>query len=177
MFCLWIYGLPAIAAMLGVGVEAALPAVGFCFSGYALTAAMLSFAQPWLFARVPAGVAHGVALLVGAAGMTMLGTAANPRWLVPAFVALAVCWSTMGTVPYAAAAAAARAGRGAATLRRFGFSTVVPQAATTLGLAALAGRWGVSSATVILFGAAELAVAGLLTLWWHRWITVPVEDW
>lgn len=177
MFCVWIHGLPVIAAMLGGGVEAAIPAVGLCFSGYALTAAMLSFVQPWLFARVPAGVAHGLALLVGAAGMTVLGTAKHAPWLVPAFVALAVCWSTMGTVPYAAAAAAARPGRGAATLRRFGFSTVIPQVATTLGLATLASRLEVSSGTVMLLGAAELAVAGLLTLWWRRWVTVPGQDW
>ena len=177
MFCMWIHGLPVIAVMLGSGVEAAVPVVGLCFSGYALTACILAFAQPWLFARMSAGVAHGLALLVGAAGMAALGMADRAGWLVPAFLALAVCWSTMGTVPYAAAAAAAPPGRGAATLRRFGFSTVMPQVATTLGLAALAGRWGVSSASVMLLGAAELAVAGLLTLWWHRWITVPAEDW
>lgn len=52
MFCMWIHALPVIAGMLGGRVEAAVPAVGLCFSGYALTASCLGFAQPWLFARV-----------------------------------------------------------------------------------------------------------------------------
>jgi hypothetical protein len=177
MFCIWIYGLPVVAGMLGEGVEAAVPAVGLCFSGYALLATVLGFAQPWLFARMPGGVAHGLALLVGAAGMLVLGTATRAVWLAPAFVALAVCWSTIGAVPYAAAAAAAPPGRGAATLRLFGFSTVLPQIATTFGLATLAGRWGLQSASVMLVGAAELALAGLLTLWWRDWIVVPGQDW
>ena len=177
MFCMWIHGLPVIAGISGGGLEAAVPTVGLCFSGYALTAAILALAQPWLFARVPAGIAHGVALLVGAGGMTVLGMATHAVWLVPAFAALAICWSTMGTVPYAAAAAAALPGHGAATLRRFGFSTVLPQVATTLGLAALAWRSAVSSPTVMLIGAAELVVAGLLTLLWRDWIAVPDQDW
>lgn len=177
MFCLWIDGLPVIASLLGRGVEAAIPTVGFCFSGYAVTAAFLVYAQPWLFARMSAGTAHGWALLIGATGMAILATATNVVWLVPAFGGLAVCWSTMGTIPYAAAAAAASPGQGAETLRRFGFSTVIPQAVTTLGLAALAGRWWASSAIVMRFGATELAAASLLTFLWRRWITVPVEDW
>lgn len=177
MFCMWIYGLPVIAGMLGGGVEAAVPAVGLCFSGYALIGSLLTFAHPWLFARVPAGLAHGAALLVGATGMAVLGSAVHAVWLFPAFGALAVCWSSMGAVPYAAAAAAALPGHGAATMRKFSFSTVVPQVATTFGLAFLAERWGVSSNTVILLGAAELAVAGLLTLHWHRWIIVPGQNW
>ncbi len=177
MFCVWIYGLPVIAGILGENVEAAVPTVGLCFSGYALAGSLLAFVQPWLFARVPAGVAHGLALLVGAAGMTVLGSVRHAVWLLPAFVALAVCWSTMGAVPYAAAAAAAPPGRGAATMRKFGFSTVVPQVATTFGLATVAERWGIASANVMLLGAAELAAAGLLTLWWRSWITVPGQDW
>jgi hypothetical protein len=177
MFRMWIYGLPVIAGMLREGVEAAVPTVGLCFSGYALPATLLGFVQPWLFARVPGGVAHGLASLVGAAGMVVLGTATNGVWLVPAFIGLAICWSTIGAVPYAAASAAAAPGRGAATLRLFGFSTVIPQIATTFGLAALAGRWGLQSATIMLVGAAELAAAGLLTLWWRKWITVPDQAW
>lgn len=177
MFCMWIHSLPVVAGMLGSSIDAAVPIVGLCFSGYALVAAMLGFAQPWLFARMPAGIIYGSALLIGAAGMAALGTAINPAWLLPAFAALAVCWSAMGTVPYAAAGAAAAPGRGAATLRLFGFSTVLPQVVTTLGLAALAMRSQVSSADVMLIGAVELALAGALTLAWRQWITVPDQDW
>ena len=177
MFCMWIYGLPVIAKILGGSVEAAIPTVGPCFSGYALLAALLAFAQPWLFARAPAAVIHAAALGIGAIGMTILGTATRSIWLIPAFVALAICWSTMGAVPYAAASAAARPGRGAATLRTFGFSTVIPQVATTFGLAVLVDRWGVASSNVILFGAAELAAAAMLTLAWRHWIIVPTQDW
>lgn len=177
MFCVWIYGLPVIAAVLRLGVEAAVPAVGLCFSGYALASALLGFAHPWLFARASAGVVHGLALLVGSVGLVLLATATSAIWLVPAFGALAICWSAMGAVPYAAAAATARPGRGGATLRRFGFSTVLPQIATTLGLAALVSRVGMPGSAVMLIGAGELGLAGLLTLWWRKWIIIPSQEW
>ena len=177
MFCLWVNGLPVIAGILGVGIESAIPVVGLCFSGCGLVAASLAFGQPWLFDRVPAGVAHAVALIVGALGLAVLATATRAGWLMPAFLALAVSWSMMGTVPYAAATAGARPGQGAATLRRFGFSTVAPQLVTTVGLAALTGRWGLSGARVMLLGAVELGLAGILTIFWRDWITVPKQDW
>ena len=177
MFCLWIHGLPLIAAILGGGVEAAIPTVGLCFSGYALLASLFSFAHPWLFARVPAALVHAAGLSIGAFGMALLAMASQGWALIPAFVALAVCWSTMGSVPYAAAAAAALPGKGANTLRTFGLSTVLPQAATTLILASLAGSAAVSSATVILIGAAELAIAGFLTFLWRRRFVVADQDW
>ena len=177
MFCVWIDGLPVISGMFGGNVRVAVPVIGLCFSGYALAAAVLALAQPWLFARIPAGVAHGLALLIGAGGMTMLGLGARAGWLAPAFAALAISWSMMGTVPYAAASAVAPAGSGATTLRRFGFSTVLPQVATTACLTVVANWMSTPGTTVMLVGAAELAIAGVLSLWWHRWITVPDEEW
>ena len=106
-----------------------------------------------------------------------IALATRPLALVGAFTALGVAWSAMGAIPYAAAGAAAAPGRGAATLRRFGFSTVLPQAVTTLAIAVVIGRWHIAARAVLLAGAGAMAAGGALALLWRATIMVPAEDW
>lgn len=177
MFCLWVYALPVIATLLGGDLASALPEASLYFAYYAILASVLTFAQPWLVARVPAGLVLGGALIIGGAGLAMIALATRPLLLAGAFTALGVAWSAMGTIPYAAASAAARPGQGAATLRRFGFSTVLPQAVTTLALALAIMRWHLAARDVLIGGAVAMAAAGVLACAWRGWIVVPPEDW
>ena len=177
MFCLWVYALPVIARVAGDPGHAILIVSG-CFALYALLATMLAFALPALIRRFGAGTVHGVGLLIGAAGLGSLGMATAPVLLAPAFAAIAVAWSCMANIPYALAGAAAPEGRGAHTLRLFGFSTVLPQIVVSLGLAiAASALFGESIGRVMLLGGAMMAAGGAVALAYRRRFDVPIADW
>ena len=184
MFCLWVYALPVVTAILTTSGVAraegslALIVVSGCFASYALLATGLAFVLPGLVARFGAGSVHGVALLIAAAGMACLGATHVSVLLAPAFVAIAIGWAAMGNIPYGIAAAAAPAGRGAHTLRLFGFSTVLPQVVVSLGLA-IGASWlfGGAIGRVMLLGAAMMATGGILALVLRKRFDVPFEAW
>ncbi len=184
MFCLWIYAVPVITQfILRTGGEArayhaGLVLVSACFALYAVLGALLAFAVPALLRRMGAGTLYGLALLVGGAGIATLGIASATRALVPAFVAIGVGWGAMSTIPYALAGAAAPEGRGAHTLRVFGFSTVLPQVVTTLFLATVAAPlFGDALNRVMLAGGALMAAGGLVALCARSRFDVPSESW
>jgi len=184
MFCLWIFAVPVITQFIlqtggdGRAYHAGLIAVSACFALYALLAAVLAFSLPILLQRFKAGTIYGFALLIGAAGIGLLGIADTPWILVPAFVGIGVGWSAMSNLPYALAGAAAREGRGAYTLRLFGFSTVIPQIATTLLLAAVAAPiFGEALNRIMLVGCALMALGGCVALGARHRFDLPAESW
>jgi maltose/moltooligosaccharide transporter len=184
MFCLWIYAVPVITQFVygapgdGASYRAGLFAVSGCFALYALLAACLAFALPRAIGRFGAGSVHGCALLTGAMGLASLGLVTRPVLLIPAFAAIGVGWSSLSNIPYAIAGAAAPEGRGAHILRIFGFSTVAPQIAMTLGLAAASRIWfGDAVNRVMIAGGAMMALAGVVTLLLRDRFNVPQDDW
>ncbi|HEX7850826.1 MAG TPA: hypothetical protein VF485_13940 [Sphingomonas sp.] len=177
MFCLWVYALPVIARIAG-DTRHALLIVSGCFALYALLATLFAFALPRLIGRFGAARVHGSGLLIGAAGLAVLGITQVALLLVPAFVAIAVAWSCMANIPYALAGAAAPEGRGAHTLRLFGFSTVIPQIVVSLCLA-IGATWmfGDLIGRVMVLGGAMMAASGVLALVFARRLDVPIADW
>lgn len=158
--------------------RATLLAVSGCFALYALVAAALAFAVPAAVRRLGAGTVHGCGLLIGAAGLVTLGLAGAAWPLVPAFLAVSVGWACIANIPYALASAAAPPGRGARTLRLFGFSTVAPQIVVSLTLALGASTvFGAATAPVMLLGGVMMAGAGLLALAWRRALDLPLAEW
>jgi hypothetical protein len=128
-------------------------------------------------ARFGNGVTHGVALLIGGAGIASLGLIGRPAGLMLAFPLIAVGWASMSNIPYAIASAAAPEGRGAHFLRVFGLSTVIPQVAVTLGLAVFAPAWLSGSGAVLIAGGGMMAAGGLLTLACARRFDLPTDPW
>ena len=180
MFCLWVYALPVVERSLGSpGREQdTLLAVSACFSLYAVAAAGLAFAVPPVADRFGTGTVHGAGLLIGAVGLAVLGLAHGGWPLVPAFLLVAFGWTCMANIPYALAAAVAPPGRGARTVRLFGFSTVLPQIVVSTALAVAAPRlFGDAVAPVMLSGAGMMALGGVLTLAWRRHLDVPLGSW
>lgn len=177
MFCLWVYALPVIARIARDPKDAMLIVSG-CFALYAMLAALLAFALPSLIARFGVGRVHGSGLLIGAAGLAVLGLAAVPLLLIPAFVSIAVAWSCMANIPYALAGAVAPEGRGAHTLRLFGFSTVAPQIVVSLCLA-IGATWlfGEQIGRVMLVGSVMMAAGGILAVAFAGRLDVPISDW
>jgi MFS family permease len=184
MFCLWIYAVPVITQfILRTGSDAqayrsGLITISACYALYAFLAALLAFVIPRLLRHIRVGTLYGVALLVGAIGMGILGIA-NAAWaLVPAFVAIGIAWSAMSNIPYAVAGAAAPEGSGAHTLRLFGFSTVIPQVVTTFILAlGAAPLLGDALNRVMLVGAAMMALGCIVTLSARHRFDLPAENW
>jgi maltose/moltooligosaccharide transporter len=184
MFCLWIYALPVIGHILNpAGPPLAdyrhlLILVSAGFACYSVLGTSLSFAIPRLVERLGNGVVLGLALLIGAGGFAIMATTANPWWLAPAFAAIGISWAAQSSIPYALAAAAAPEGRGALFMRLFGFSTVLPQVVTTLGLALLGAAWfGPDIAKVMLVAAGAMALAALLALVFRRRFAITLEPW
>lgn len=171
MFALWIYAMPLVSGqilhqpLVGAGLQTVLVAVSLGYATYALLGTLGGFALPTLIDRFGHGAVLGSCLLAGAAGLALLAAATGPGTMMAAFVAIGIGWSAMGSVPYGLLARMVPEGRGAHFTRIFGFSTVLPQIVTTLGLALLAPRLlRTDPAQVIAVGGAAMAVAGLLAL-------------
>lgn len=184
MFSLWIYSVPVITRFVfdasppSIRYTQALVAVSACFALYAVLGASLAFALPWCLARVRAGIVHGSALIIGGTGLSSLAFAHQPFRLIPAFVAIGVAWSSISNIPYAVAAAAAPVGRGAFTLRVFGFSTVAPQVVMTTALALLSPRLpSEPSPIVMLVGGCAMAAGGIVSIALHRRLDVANDRW
>lgn len=175
MFALWIYALPLVGAQIlqvplaGAGLQTVLVTVSLCYAVYALLGSLGGFVLPGLIGRLGHGAVLGLCLLAGAAGLALLACATGISALIAAFVLIGIGWSAMGAVPYGLLARMVPAGRGAHFTRIFGFSTVLPQIVTTLGLALFAPRLlGSDPARVIGLGGAAMAIAGLLALLLRR---------
>jgi MFS family permease len=184
MFCLWIYAVPVITRFVfrapqdSEAFRTALVTVSGCFAAYALFGACFAFALPRLIARFGGGSVYGVMLLIGAAGIAMLGVIDRPISLVVAFVMIGVGWSAMSNIPYAIASAAAPVGRGGQFMRIFGFSTVLPQIVVTLGLAAASRTmFGDALNQIMIAGGGMMACGGLIALAFRARLRVPVEQW
>ncbi|MDB5678727.1 hypothetical protein [Sphingomonas bacterium] len=184
MFCLWIYAVPVItrfvlhAAPETMTYRSGLILISACFAFYALLGASLSFVVPGAVARWGNGLVHGIALLIGGAGIATVGLVTGPAGLAVAFPMIGVGWASISTVPYAIASAAAPEGRGAHVMRVFGFSTVIPQVVVTIGLAVIVPLWlGDAGNRVLVIGGAMMAAGGLLTLGWRRRLDLPIDPW
>ena len=172
MFALWICAVPFFAGQvlnvtLGAtdGMQAALIAVSLCFTTYAALGALGGLALPRMIGRVGHGAVYAAGLAVGASGLFMLSQAQSPVLLVPAFIAIGLGWGVIGSLPYAILGKLAPAGRGARSMRLFSFSTVLPQAVTTLLYALLAPRWiGARLDLVLLLGAGAMGLAALVAV-------------
>lgn len=146
MFTMWIYAVPLVAANV-----AHVP--------------LGSFALPALVRRFGHGAVLGAALLSAVSGLALLAGASGWLELLAAFVAIGIGWSAMGSVPYAVLGKLAPHGRGAYYNRLFGFSTVIPQVVTTLGLALFAPRYlGSDPHRIVLMGSAVMALGGVLAI-------------
>jgi maltose/moltooligosaccharide transporter len=184
MFCLWIYALPVIGHILHPGgppladYRRLLIIVSAGFAFYSVLGTSLSFAIPKLVDRLGNGVVLGLGLLAGAAGFAIIGSTSRPIWLAPAFAAIGIAWAAVSSIPYALAAAAAPEGRGALFMRLFGFSTVLPQVITTLGLALLGAAWfGPDIGRVMLFAAGSMALAAILAFAFRKRFAVTLDPW
>lgn len=184
MFCLWIYAVPVItrfvlhAAPESAAYRSGLILISACFACYALLGAALSFVVPGAVARFGNGLAHGTSLLIGAAGIALIGVIDRPLGLAFAFPAIGVGWASMSSIPYAIASAAAPEGKGSHFMRVFGFSTVIPQVIVTLGLAVIVPFWlGDAGNRVLIGGGAMMAAGGVLALAMHKRFDLPVEPW
>ena len=176
MFALWIYAMPLIAGqivhrpLVGAGLQTVLVTVSLCYATYALLGTLGGFVLPGLIARFGHGMVLGLCLLAGGTGLAQLSRATGVGSLIAAFVFLGIGWSAMGSIPYALLARMVPEGRGAHFTRVLGFSTVLPQIVTTLGLALLAPQLlGTDPAKVIALAGAAMAVAGLLALLLRSW--------
>ena len=185
MFMLWIYAVPVVTRFVlhadagdGAQYRQGLVLVSACFAWYAVLAASLAFALPRLTARFGAGSVHGVALLIGGAGLASLARIDSAPRLFIAFTAIGIAWCSISNLPYAMLGALALPGKGAALIRIFGFSTVLPQVAVTLGLA-IAGEaiFGTATNLVMLVGGGLMGVAGLLMLAVRRRFNAPLVEW
>ena len=184
MFCLWIYALPVIGQIVQPGsAEPAdyrrmliLVSVGFAF--YSVLGTSLSLLIPRLVERSGNGVVLGLGLWIGAGGFALLGVVTRVGWIGPAFAAIGIAWSVMSSIPYALASAAAPDGRGALFMRLFGFSTVLPQVVTTLGLALLGSAWfGADIGRVMLLASVSMGIAGAIALAFRGRFAVLAEPW
>ena len=184
MFCLWIYALPVIGHILHPGGAALadyqhlliLVSAGFAF--YSVLGTSLSLVVPRLVDRLGNGVVLGLGLLFGGGGFALLGVTTRVGWVGPAFAAIGIAWAALSSIPYALASAAAPEGRGALFMRLFGFSTVIPQVVTTLGLALLGTAWlGADIGRVMLIAAGSMAIAGLIALMFRKRFAVTAEPW
>lgn len=171
MFALWIYALPLISGQIlhsslaGPALQAVLVTVSLCYAAYALLGTLGGFVMPGLIGRFGHGAVLGLCLLASAAGLALLSRATSIGALSAAFILIGIGWSAMGAVPYGLLARMVPEGRGAHFTRIFGFSTVLPQIVTTLGLALLAPQLlGNDPARVIGLGSVAMAAAGLLAL-------------
>lgn len=170
MFALWICAVPFVAAQVlhvslsgAAGMQSALIAVSLCFTTYAVLGALGGLVLPRLVGLWGHAAVYALGLTAGAAGLFLLSQAQGPALLVPAFIAIGLGWSAIGSLPYAILGKLAPEGRGARLMRVFSFSTVLPQAVTTLLYAVFAQRWvGDRLELVLLAGAAAMAAAALI---------------
>ena len=136
----------------------------------------MAFALPGCVARWGEGLVLGVALLFGAGGLTALGLIDRWLWLAPAFAAIAVGWCALSNLPYAIAGGAVHWTRIGGILRIFGFSSVIPQVAVSLGLALFgASLFGSATQSIMLTGGAAMGVGAVLALVFSHRITVKPQ--
>lgn len=183
MFVLWINAFPVIARFImhtpmtsEAGMRSGLIVVSLCFSFYATAAAAMAFALPRLVGRWGEGWVLGVALMFGAGGLAALGLIDRPLWLAPAFAGIAVAWSALGNLPYAIAGSTVHWTRISHILRIFGFSTILPQIAVSLGLALFgAVLFGSATQTIMIAGGVSMGIGGLLAIGFRARLRVRAE--
>ena len=172
LFALWIYAVPVVTRFVfaaesydSEAYRAGLFWVSLAFAFYAVLGTSLAFALPWFVARLGHGRVHGVALLIGGAGIASLSLISTPLLLLPAFAAIGIGWSSIGNIPYSIVSEAAPPERISHYMRLFGFSTVIPQTTATFALAFATQHWfGQATNRVMALGGASMMVAGVITL-------------
>ncbi|MFM5954677.1 MAG: hypothetical protein ACKOPE_10325 [Novosphingobium sp.] len=170
MFALWIYAVPFFAggplgltANAGQDLQPVLVAVSLCFAAYAVLGAAGALLLPRVISRIGHGATYGLALVTAGIGLAILSVADTAWKLIPAFIAIGIGWSAIGSVPYGIVGKLAPPGRGAHYTRVFSFSTVLPQAVTSLVFALFARQlFGHDLHRAMALGAALMVLAGLI---------------
>ena len=174
LFALWIYAVPAIAAMSGAGSDPSGPAynrsadwVGILFAFYNGVAAVGAFLLPGLARRIGRREAHSACLALGAAGLLGFALVPRPEWLWIPAVGIGLAWASILSAPYAMVSSAVPATRMGVYMGIHNVFLVLPQlvAAALLGWIVdhlLGGRAG--WALVLAAGAFALAAGAALTI-------------
>jgi MFS family permease len=166
MFMLWIFTLPLVASLLGrgatLGSSEAIRWTGYCFALYVTLAAIINLALPKVYDRIGKGRTHGVALLVGAAGLGSMAFVHNPVQLLASFAAVAIGWASISSTPYTLVTDRVQDDRYTRAMGVFNFSSVLPQVAVALCMAPLTER--LSPASAIAGGGVAMGMAGFLML-------------
>jgi MFS family permease len=166
MFMMWLFTLPLVANLLGsgeaLGSSEAIRWTGYCFALYVTLAALINLALPNVYERIGKGRTHGLALLVGAAGLGSMALVHSPPQLLASFAAVAIGWASISSTPYTLVTDRVEDGRYTWAMGIFNFSSVLPQVAVALCMAPLTER--LSPASAIAAGGVDMGIAGLLML-------------
>lgn len=173
MFSLWIYCTPVITKYVlgntGKALDESVFWVGLYFAFYNMLAAFLAFQLPRFIKMANAQIVHGVALILGSVGFSLIYFFKNRYLLFISFAFIAIAWSSIANVPYDMVGNVAPEDKMALYFKIFNFSVVIPQvvAAFLLGWLNNAVFHGESS-LIILTGAANMLVAGVLIFFYKQ---------
>jgi maltose/moltooligosaccharide transporter len=106
--------------------------------------------------------AHGLALLIGGAGLASMPLAFKPAQLLGSFALVGVGWASISSTPCTMVADRVQDGRYSRAMGIFNFSSVIPQVAVALGMAPLTES--LSPAFAIAAGGAAMGLAGVVLL-------------
>lgn len=172
LFAMWIYATAAVTAThFGTSdtgssaYNAGANWVGVLFAAYNGFAALVAFAIPLLVARVGRRGAHGVCLLLGAAGLGSFLVIQDPRWLLLSMLGVGVAWASILSMPYAILSVSLPAAKMGVYMGIFNFFIVIPQllAAGILGVM-LETFFSGEAINALLIGSVSLVLAALSLL-------------
>jgi len=170
LFALWIYATPFITRYVFKSADAdsavfenGVTWVGICFAFYATLAALLAFSIPRLTQYIAKERLHAIALLLGGAGLVLMGFVQNKYLLLFSFTFIGIAWSSISNIPYSIVGEMAPSQKVATYFTVFNFSVVIPQV-TAAFLLGFLNRHYFSGQTIyiILFGGCSMLLAGLL---------------
>jgi maltose/moltooligosaccharide transporter len=172
LFALWIYATPVITRYYFNSTDAESPAfedgtawVGFCFAFYSLLAAFLAFYIPRLVKKISKSTLHGLALLAGGLGLSVMFYLGNKYLLFISFAFIGIAWSSIANIPYQMISEMAEEEQLSRYLGVFNFSIVIPQVSAAFLLGYMNKHlFSGETKYMILCGGVSMLIAGVIML-------------
>jgi maltose/moltooligosaccharide transporter len=172
MFALWVYAIPAVAALdpasrdpASAGYARSADWVGMLFAEYNAVAALVALALPAIARRVGRRACHAICLSCGALGLLGFATFAQAGDLWLPAIGIGVAWAAILSLPYAMLSDGVPARKMGVYMGIHNIFIVLPQlvAAATLG-ALVRIPFGGAPGGALTSAAAALAIGALLAL-------------
>ena len=176
LFCLWVYGTPAVTAWHYGASDPSSPAygdgadwLGLLFAAYNAIAALAAIAIPFVAHRLGCRWCHALSLCLGGLCLLSFYLIQEPKLLMYPMIGIGIAWASILSLPYALLSNNLPARKMGVYMGIFNVFIVIPQVTVAGVLGPILQTFFDSQAIyALLVGGSLMIVAGLATLFVDR---------